>query len=97
MSGGASCLKYRPIGCQVGVGTIPRPAMCNAYRISPKKSSSGFAARVSEAAAGLASPLVRKSDPCVVLLEDTKVEVMRWGFIRPFNRAINVFGRGVPR
>ena len=63
--------------------------MCNAYRISPKKCSSDFARRVNEAAAGLPSPLVRKSDPCVAMLEDAKVEVMRWGFIRPFNRAIN--------
>lgn len=63
--------------------------MCNAYRISPKKSSHEFAERVSEAAAALPSPLVRKSDPGVVLLEDGKVEVMRWGFPRPFNPSIN--------
>jgi putative SOS response-associated peptidase YedK len=48
-----------------------------------------LAQRVGEATAKLASELVRKSDPGVVVRADGRVEVMRWGFHRGFNPAIN--------
>ena len=64
--------------------------MCNSYRIAPKKDADkGVRARVSAAAATLASPLVRPSDPGVVVLADERVEIMRWGFHRTFNPAVN--------
>ena len=64
--------------------------MCNSYRIAPKKGAErGLRAKVSEAAAKLGKPLVRKSDPGIVVLADERVEVMRWGFHRPFNPSIN--------
>lgn len=63
--------------------------MCNTYRINPKREAEGMSQRVSEAAAKLASSLVRKSDPGVVMLADGRVEVMCWGFHRNFNPAIN--------
>lgn len=48
-----------------------------------------MAQRVSEATARLASEMVRKSDPGVVVRADRPVEVMRWGFLREFNPSIN--------
>ncbi len=48
-----------------------------------------MAQRINEAAAKLASELVRKSDPGVVVRADSRVEIMRWGFHRKFNPAIN--------
>ena len=48
-----------------------------------------MAQRVSEATAKLASALVRKSDPGVVLRADGRLEIMRWGFHRSFNPSIN--------
>lgn len=43
----------------------------------------------STAAAKLVSDLVRKSDPGVVVRANGTAEVMRWGFPREFNPAIN--------
>jgi putative SOS response-associated peptidase YedK len=63
--------------------------MCNTYRIQPKRGAQGLAQRVGEATAKLASELVRKSDPGVVVRADGRVELMRWGFHREFNPAIN--------
>ena len=63
--------------------------MCNTYVIRPKRGAQGLAQRVSEAMAKLASELVRKSDPGVVVRADGRVELMRWGFHREFNPAIN--------
>lgn len=63
--------------------------MCNTYVIKPKRGAQGLAQRVSEATAKLASALVRKSDPGVVMRADGRVEIMRWGFHREFNPAIN--------
>lgn len=64
--------------------------MCNSYRIQPKRSElTGLRGKVSAAAETLASPLVRKSDPGMVVLADERVCVMRWGFHRPFNPSIN--------
>ena len=63
--------------------------MCNTYRIQPKRGAQGLAQRVSEATAKLASALVRKSDPGVVVRADGRAELMRWGFHREFNPAIN--------
>jgi putative SOS response-associated peptidase YedK len=63
--------------------------MCNTYIVRPKRGAQGRAQRVSEATARLASELVRKSDPGVVVLADGRVEPMRWGFHRDFNPAIN--------
>ena len=64
--------------------------MCNVYRISPKRSADkGVRGRIAAAVGTLASPLVRKSDPGIVVLADERVEIMRWGFRRSFNPAIN--------
>ncbi len=63
--------------------------MCNTYIVRPKRGAQGLAQRVSEATAKLATALVRKSDPGVVVRADGRVEVMRWGFHREFNPAIN--------
>ena len=63
--------------------------MCNTYIVRPKRGAQGLAQRVSEATAKLASALVRKSDPGVVVRADSRVELMRWGFHREFNPAIN--------
>ena len=64
--------------------------MCNSYRIKPKRGSAKeFHDRISAAAASLAASLVRKSDPGVVVTAGPRVEVMRWGFHRDFNPAIN--------
>ena len=49
----------------------------------------GIAKRVAYAAQRLKSDLVSKSDPGVVMREDGRVEVMRWGFHRSFNPSIN--------
>lgn len=63
--------------------------MCNTYVIRPKRGAQGLAQRVGEATAKLASALVRKSDPGVVVRADGRVELMRWGFCREFNPSIN--------
>ena len=63
--------------------------MCNTYIVRPKRGAKGLAQRVSEATAKLVSDLVRKSDPGVVVRADGRVELMRWGFHREFNPAIN--------
>ncbi len=63
--------------------------MCNTYVIRPKRGGQGLAQRVSEATSKLASALVRKSDPGVVMCADGRVEIMRWGFHRSFNPSIN--------
>lgn len=66
--------------------------MCNTYIVKPRKGTVGWQARVSENVARLKSSLVRKSDPGVVALAedgDFPSEIMRWGFWRPFNPAIN--------
>jgi putative SOS response-associated peptidase YedK len=63
--------------------------VCNTYVIRPKRGAKGVAQRVNEATARLASELVRKSDHGVVVRADGRVEVMRWGFHRGFNPAIN--------
>ena len=63
--------------------------MCNTYRISRKSGASGLVRQVNEAAAKLVSDLVSKSDPGVVVRADGHVELMRWGFHREFNPAIN--------
>ena len=57
--------------------------------IRPKRGAQGLAQRVSEATEKLASALVRKSDPGVVVRADGRVEIMRWGFHRGFNPSIN--------
>ena len=63
--------------------------MCNTYIVRPKRGAKGLAQRVSEATAKLAAALVRKSDPGVAVRADGRVEIMRWGFHREFNPAIN--------
>lgn len=63
--------------------------MCNTYTTRPKRGALGLAQRVSEAVEKLSSVMVRKSDPGVVALADGRVELMRWGFHRPFNPSIN--------
>ena len=64
--------------------------MCNSYRITPKREvDTVIRGKVSTAAGRLASPLVRKSDPGIVVLAGDRVKVMRWGFHRSFNPSIN--------
>ncbi len=64
--------------------------VCNFYRITPKKGADkGVRAKVALAACKLGSPLVRPTAPGVVMLADERVEIMRWGFHRSFNPAIN--------
>jgi putative SOS response-associated peptidase YedK len=63
--------------------------MCNTYVARPKRAAQGLAQRVSEATARLASELVRKSDPGIVVQSNGRAELMRWGFQREFNPAIN--------
>jgi len=46
--------------------------MCNTYVIRPKRGAQGLAQRVSVATAKLASALVRKSDPGVVMRADSR-------------------------
>lgn len=64
--------------------------MCNTYRIIPKPGKrEKLSGRISAEVEKLGSKLVRKSDPGVVVLADERVEIMRWGFHRSFNPAIN--------
>ena len=63
--------------------------MCNSYVVKPKHGAKGLAQRVSGAAERLPSGLVRKSDPAPVARSDGRVGLMRWGFHREFNPAIN--------
>lgn len=64
--------------------------MCNIYQISAKKGlSQGVRGKVSAAVAKLPNRLVHKSDQGIVVLSGDRVEVMRWGFHRSFNPAIN--------
>ena len=64
--------------------------MCNIYQVSAKKGSDkGVRGKVAAAVGKLRSARVRISDPGVVVLADERVEIMRWGFQRSFNPAIN--------
>jgi len=63
--------------------------MCNTYVVRPKRDAKGQQQRINEAAALLKSYLVRKSDLGVVMHADGQVDLMRWGFHREFNPAIN--------
>lgn len=63
--------------------------MCNTYRVSRKTGASGLVRQVNEAGAKLLSNLVRKTDQGVVVRADNRVDLMRWGFCRDFNPAIN--------
>jgi len=64
--------------------------MCNVYHIGRREvSGDDLAAAVSELAASLPSPLVRKTDPGIVSLAHGTLATMRWGFHRAFNPAVN--------
>ncbi len=64
--------------------------MCNSYRIIPTRGvDAGVRDLIAAAAGTLVGSLVRKSDLGVVLLADERVEIMRWGFWRSFNPAVN--------
>ena len=64
--------------------------MCNIYQISTKKGTSqGVRGKVAAVIGNLPSSLVRKSDPGIVMRADGQVQIMRWGFHRSFNPAIN--------
>jgi putative SOS response-associated peptidase YedK len=64
--------------------------MCNIYRVSTKKGTSqGVRGKIAAAVGKLSAAQVRISDPGVVVLADERVEIMRWGFARHFNPAIN--------
>ena len=71
--GVASFLVARRLGFQI----VP---LCNTYVIRPKRGVQGLAQGVSEATPKLASALVRKFDPGVVVRAEGQVDVMRWGF-----------------
>jgi len=72
------------------VSRLSFQTMCNVYHIGRHDTTGGdLAAAVSELAASLPSPLVRKTDPGVVALAGGRVETMRWGFHRAFNPAVN--------
>jgi len=62
--------------------------VCNTYIVRPKRGALGLAQRVSEATAKLASTLVRKSDPGVVVRADGRVDLMRCGVIPSSRRAM---------
>ena len=64
--------------------------MCNTYVIKPKRrGDNDLAGKIAEVFARLKSPLIRKSDPGIVIRGDNQVELMRWGFHRSFNPSIN--------
>jgi hypothetical protein len=63
--------------------------VCNTYIVRPKRGAQGLAQRVSEATAKLKSALVSKSDPGVIVRADGRVDLVRWGFCRGGNPAIN--------
>jgi len=66
--------------------------MCNIYRISPSSKrgkDQGVRGKIAAVAPKLRSAQVRISDPGIVVLAGERVEIMRWGFHRPFNPAIN--------
>lgn len=66
--------------------------MCNAYTVRSKVGARDLAALVSAEVSKLPSPLVRRTDPGVVVrLNDAGLlpATMRWGFHRPFSDAIN--------
>lgn len=76
-------------GCPIRLRCQINP-VCNIYIFKSKKDADmGVRAKVSAVADKLSNSLVRKTDSGVVMLADESVEVMRWGFHRPFNPAIN--------
>lgn len=66
--------------------------MCNAYTVRPKVGSKELVALLSKEIGKLKSPLVRRTGPGVVLVangSELQPATMRWGFERPFSKAIN--------
>ena len=64
--------------------------MCNIYQFkNTQKAADTFRTAVLAAAAGLATSVIRKTDPAVVVRAGGAVAVMRWGLVRTFNPAIN--------
>lgn len=64
--------------------------MCNSYRIKLKRGAdTNIDDRIADAAVRLKSDLVRESDPGIVMRAEGRMEIMRWGFHRGFNPAIN--------
>ena len=83
MRGTPSSIENTDLSCHIA-------RMCNSYRITPKRGvGTAIHGKVSALAEGLASALVRKSDPGIVVLAGEQVELMRWGFHRNFNPSIN--------
>ena len=68
----------------------PGNPMCNIYQFKNRKQASeGFRTKVMEASRGLGSEVTRKTDPGVVVRAGGEVVVMRWGFRRDVNPAVN--------
>ena len=66
--------------------------MCNAYTVRPKVGSKELVALLSKEIGKLKSPLVRRTGPGVVVVAnggELQPATMRWGFERPFSKAIN--------
>ena len=64
--------------------------MCNIYQFKIRnQSSDAFRAKVEAAARTMAADVTRKTDPGVVVRAGGEVAVMRWGFRRDFNPAVN--------
>ena len=66
--------------------------MCNAYTVRPKADVGGLLRAVSDEIRKLGNPLVRRTGRGVVVVDGGDGVVpatMRWGFVRPFSRAIN--------
>ena len=66
--------------------------MCNTFVQRPKKNAEGWQVRLRDAIAELKRPLIRKSDPAIVVVrsdDDLSPRLMRWGFYRSFNSAIS--------
>jgi len=66
--------------------------MCNAYTVRPKVGSKELVALLSKEIGKLKSPLVRRSGPGVVVVAkggELQPATLRWGFERPFSKAIN--------
>jgi putative SOS response-associated peptidase YedK len=66
--------------------------MCNTYTIKAKIAASPLEEAVSAAARRRRSPLVRRTDPGVVVVKregELVVETMRWGFATPKYNSVN--------
>lgn len=67
-----------------------KSGMRNTYHISPKAGDKrAYVMRVSDVTSGMTRKLVRKTDASPVIRADGQATMMRWGFHRSFQTAIN--------